>query len=368
MVGNIGGEKRFDYTAIGDTVNTAARLEGANKFLGTRVCISGATAERCPDLALRPVGELVLKGKSEAVAVFEPLGPERAVARATSAYREAFEKLALNDPYTSETFEKLVEDYPEDGVAAFQHADRIGAEMRRRYLALLAMAMFAAPTPAVWAAEMLVIGAEGVDLAEGDIVDSATPIQLTAGARVTLISRDGTSVTLKGPFDGPPFADAQESPEERTLFRALGTLFAAGGRQQGATKGATRGGGGAAADVDAWLIDTGVQGDACARAGGPVTLWRAASDKASALKLTHTGARASAELEWPPGAATLAWPAAVPLENGAEYLVRLKGVLIARKLTLHLVPGDLPSEAHRAAWMAEHGCLSQARALLAQVR
>ena len=129
VVGNIGGEKRFDYTAIGDTVNTAARLEGANKFLGTRVCISGSTAERCADVALRPIGELVLKGKTEAVAVFEPLDPERAAAQATSAYRQAFEKLALDDPYTNETFEKLVEAYPEDGVAAF-HLARLRAGER----------------------------------------------------------------------------------------------------------------------------------------------------------------------------------------------------------------------------------------------
>ena len=126
VVGNIGGEKRFDYTAIGDTVNTAARLEGANKFLGTRVCISGATAEGCPGMALRPIGELVLKGKTEAVEVFEPLGPERASADGTSAYRKAYEKLALNDPYTNETFERLVEAYPEDGVAAF-HLARLRA-------------------------------------------------------------------------------------------------------------------------------------------------------------------------------------------------------------------------------------------------
>jgi len=124
VVGNIGGEKRFDYTAIGDTVNTAARLESANKFLGTRICINGATAERCPDMAVRPIRELVLKGKTEAVAVFEPLGPERAAAPATSAYREAFEKLTLNDPYVKGAFEKLVVTYPEDGVAAF-HLDRL---------------------------------------------------------------------------------------------------------------------------------------------------------------------------------------------------------------------------------------------------
>ena len=129
VVGNIGGENHFDYTAIGDTVNTAARLEGANKFLGTRVCISGQTAERCRDVALRPIGELVLKGKAEAVAVFEPLDPKRAAAPATAAYREAFEKLAQNDPYTLETFEKLVEADPDDSLAAF-HLSRLRAGER----------------------------------------------------------------------------------------------------------------------------------------------------------------------------------------------------------------------------------------------
>ncbi len=238
--------------------------------------------------------------------------------------------------------------------------------MKRVYLALLPMTLLAAPAPA-WAAEMLVIGAEGSDLAEGDIVDSATPLHLAAEARLTLIAEDGTAVTLEGPYDGAALAEAPASAEERTLFRALGTLFAAGGGRQGATKGATRGGAGGATG-DAWLIDTATQGHGCARAGEPVELWRAKSDKASALKLTHRGARTSAEVDWPTGAATLEWPAAVPLESGAEYSMRLKGVLVARTLTLHLVPSNLPSDAHRAAWMAQHGCLSQARALLAQVR
>src|ERR1700739_4801810 len=45
LVGNFGGQRFFDYTAYGDTINTAARLESANKFLGTRICVSASVAE-----------------------------------------------------------------------------------------------------------------------------------------------------------------------------------------------------------------------------------------------------------------------------------------------------------------------------------
>jgi class 3 adenylate cyclase/CHASE2 domain-containing sensor protein len=81
VVGNFGGEKRFDYSATGDAINTAARLESVNKQLGTRVCISGATIERCAGGSYRPVGELVLKGKSESVAAYEPVRDGRAISR-----------------------------------------------------------------------------------------------------------------------------------------------------------------------------------------------------------------------------------------------------------------------------------------------
>src|SRR3977135_2543907 len=45
MVGNFGGNRFFDYTAYGDTINIAARLEGGNKFLGTHICASATVAE-----------------------------------------------------------------------------------------------------------------------------------------------------------------------------------------------------------------------------------------------------------------------------------------------------------------------------------
>jgi hypothetical protein len=87
----------------------------------------------------------------------------------------------------------------------------------------------------------------------------------------------------------------------------------------------------------------------CALAGGAITLWQAKSDTSSALKLSHKESWASVDIEWATGAATIFWPTTVPIENDADHLLGPKGVLIARKMTLHLVPGDLPSDTHRAA-------------------
>ena len=51
LVGNFGGERLFDYTAYGDTINVTARLESANKQLGTRICVSAALAGKVEELS-----------------------------------------------------------------------------------------------------------------------------------------------------------------------------------------------------------------------------------------------------------------------------------------------------------------------------
>jgi len=71
VVGNMGSTRRFDYSALGDAVNLAARLEGESKNLGVSLLIGAGTAASLADTSgVRELGRIVVKGKSEEVSVF----------------------------------------------------------------------------------------------------------------------------------------------------------------------------------------------------------------------------------------------------------------------------------------------------------
>jgi adenylate cyclase len=127
IVGNFGGSNMFDYRALGDAVNTAARLESVNKHLGTTVCVSEATLSGCAGVAVRPVGRLVLKGKSESLMVFEPLATAQGISLTQDVdYEAAFNLLRDNHPSALEAFEQLAQQRHDDPLVAL-HLGRLHA-------------------------------------------------------------------------------------------------------------------------------------------------------------------------------------------------------------------------------------------------
>lgn len=123
VVGNIGTDTKKNFTVIGDSVNLASRLEGANKVYGTEVLVDARTAELARgNVLFREVDQIVVVGKTEPVRIFEPLailgqgtGPIRAYLglyeKALAAYRQRDFKAALA------LLDELSHKQPDDGPA-----------------------------------------------------------------------------------------------------------------------------------------------------------------------------------------------------------------------------------------------------------
>jgi adenylate cyclase len=102
----------------------AARLEAANKQLGTRVCASAALANQVKGFRGRPIGDLVLRGKTEPLRVFEPLRAEQHGDTANKSYQDAFAKLEAGDPDAIAAFAAHLGKLPKDQLASF-HLKRL---------------------------------------------------------------------------------------------------------------------------------------------------------------------------------------------------------------------------------------------------
>lgn len=112
VVGNFGGETRIQYTALGDSMNTAARLEAANKQLDSSVMASREFADRTSIDWWRPMGRITLRGRAQPVSIMEPAPDFSADDRKTLT--QAMILADAGDEKAQELVQQLIAGHPDD--------------------------------------------------------------------------------------------------------------------------------------------------------------------------------------------------------------------------------------------------------------
>ncbi len=123
-VGHSGGGGQFAYSILGDCANTAARIEGLNKHVGTRLLATRSVVEGVDGLLLRPLGRFHFLGKTEPTAVVEVLARQENASTADrqlcARFAEPLEAFSAERwAAAADLFGDVLRDYPDDGPARF---------------------------------------------------------------------------------------------------------------------------------------------------------------------------------------------------------------------------------------------------------
>ncbi|OYY70672.1 hypothetical protein [Sphingomonas sp. 28-63-12] len=211
------------------------------------------------------------------------------------------------------------------------------------------------------ATTLIIIDARAGTMKAGQKIDSATPLTLKEGERITVIGPDGKSVTIRGKFSGPPLGRGPVASDPGRALAALINTRNARTSSVGVVRGATD----AAPLPDPWLIDISRAGERCLKAGTRAVWWRPDSRAAQKFTVLPVDRSWRADFEWSAGEGMMAVPPLARFDTQTIFLLRVNEQEFP--VSVNIVPADLDNDFILASWMLEKGCLQQADALLKRV-
>jgi len=232
--------------------------------------------------------------------------------------------------------------------------------MKRVLATACMLGLAAAP---LLAGELVILETNVPGLAPGDVIDGDGELVLDQGHKLTLIAESGEVMEISGPYAGA--VPSEGGGGDDSLVSEVASLITSAGTDV-SSLGAVRAGEGGTAPGDPWYIDIAEPGTHCAPADGSVNIWRRSAESFSVLAMRPAGAERGGRLQWPEGSALQDWPPFMEIEDGAVFDIVLDDGA-PYQIRFRVVPESLPSDAHRAAWMARHGCKQQAIAILRMV-
>ena len=209
-------------------------------------------------------------------------------------------------------------------------------------------------------ADMVVVRSSSPGLKPGQVVASGASITLPAASQVMLLTRDGRTVALKGPFSGPVAepAAAAGAGDAKTVS-VISRLLTASNADTSAL-GVTR-----AVEFGSPYAMSTDGGTHCQVASEKPWFEREIGNPEEHVTIT-TASGAKETVSWADGEGALDWPAKLPFAAGT-YSIRLDAQPKPVSLTVQLVPAEIKGATPIAVWMAEHNCSSQAIRMLSSL-
>jgi len=232
--------------------------------------------------------------------------------------------------------------------------------MKQVILVFMVLAGWAASSQA---ADLVVIASSDPSIKVGVVIDGVRPMRVVAAASVVMISSAGKTIKLSGPYSGAP--DTSASSPDKKLVDALSRLINEEAKSpttlavfRSGLKPLPTG------RPDIWGIDIAREGRYCLRPDQPAMLWWYAARPGAVVNLSSSGDESGGtRIRWPQSKKYTPWPDALALSDGATYVARFRSGDTGTPLKAVLMPA-LDTDAHRAAWMAGHGCTQQALRVL----